>query len=140
MKIISFKAVPSKRMSFYLGSPLHIIRYLFSHFCLFQNAVLHKMLKLSFSKFKLIFLRMQFCWLQHLQPMLVATFFATNVATICNHLLQPMLLQPFATICCNHLQPFVATNVGCNIYNQCWLQHFLSSFGYQFQLLFSSYN
>ena len=53
--------------SFYLGSPLHIIRSLFSHFCLFQNAILHKMLKLWFWNFKPIFLRMQF--------LLVATFF-----------------------------------------------------------------
>ena len=50
-----------------LGSSLHIIRCLFSHFCLFQNAILHRMLKLRFLKFKPIFLRMQFS--------LVATFF-----------------------------------------------------------------
>ena len=62
-----FKAVPSNRLSFYLGSPLHIISSLFSHFCLFQNAILHKMLKLGFWNFKPIFLRMQFS--------LVATFF-----------------------------------------------------------------
>ena len=30
-----FKAVPSIRLSFYLGSPLHIISSLFSHFSLF---------------------------------------------------------------------------------------------------------
>ena len=63
-----FKAVPSNRLSFYLGSPLHIISSLFSHFCLFQNAILHKMLKLGFWNFKPIFLRMQFS--------LVATFFS----------------------------------------------------------------
>ena len=59
-----FKAVPSNRLSFYLGSPLHII----NHFCLFQNAILHKILKLGFWNFKPIFLRMQFS--------LVATFFS----------------------------------------------------------------
>ena len=63
-----FKAVPSNRLSFYLGSPLQIISFLFSHFCLFQNAILHKMVKLGFLSFKSIFLRMQFS--------LVATFFS----------------------------------------------------------------
>ena len=56
--------VPLKRLSFYLGSLLHIIRSLFSHFCLF----LHKILKLGFWNFKPIFLRMQ-------SP-LVSTFFS----------------------------------------------------------------
>ena len=55
-------------LSFYLGSPLDIISSLFSHFCLFQNAILHKILKLGFWNFKFIFLRMQFS--------LVATFFS----------------------------------------------------------------
>ena len=63
-----FKAVPSNRLSFYLGSLLHIISSLFIHFFLFQNAILHKMLKLGFWNFKPIFLRMQFS--------LVATFFS----------------------------------------------------------------
>ena len=63
-----FKAVPSNRLSFYLGSPLQIISFLFSHFCLFQNAILHKMVRLGFLNFKSIFLRMQFS--------LVATFFS----------------------------------------------------------------
>ena len=62
-----FKAVPSNRLSFYLGCPLHIISPLFSQFCLFQNAILHKMLKLRSWNFKPIFLRKQFS--------LVATFF-----------------------------------------------------------------
>ena len=44
MKFIIFKAVPSNRLSFYLGSLIHVISSLFSHFCLFQNAILHKML------------------------------------------------------------------------------------------------
>ena len=61
------KAVPSNRLSFYLGSPLHIISSLFSHFCLFQNAILHKMLKLGLWNFKPTFLRIQFS--------LVATLF-----------------------------------------------------------------
>ena len=55
------------RLSFSL-SPLHIISSLFSHFCLFQNAILYKMLKLEFLNFKPFFLRMQFS--------LVATFFS----------------------------------------------------------------
>ena len=54
-------------LSFNQSSLLHIISSLFSHFCLFQTAILHKMLKLGFWNFKPIFLRMQFS--------LVATFF-----------------------------------------------------------------
>ena len=46
------------RQTFSLGNPLHIISSLFRHFCLFQNAILHKMLKLGFWNFKLFFLRM----------------------------------------------------------------------------------
>ena len=41
-------------------SPLHIISFLFSYFCLFQNAVLHKIFKLVFWNFRSIFLRMEF--------------------------------------------------------------------------------
>ena len=63
-----FKVVLSNRLSFYLGSPLHIISFLLSHFCWFQNAILHEMLKLGFWNFNSIFLRMQFS--------LVATFFS----------------------------------------------------------------
>ena len=63
-----FKAVPLNRLSFYLGIPLHVISSFFSHFCLFQNAILHKMSRLGFWNFKPIFLRMQFS--------LVATFFS----------------------------------------------------------------
>ena len=66
-----------------MGSPLHIISSLFRHFCLFQNAILNKMLKLEFWNFKPIFFRMQ--------HQLVVTFF-------------------------------------------------FSSFGYQFELIFASYN
>ena len=62
-----FKDVPSNRLTFYLASPLHIISSLFNHFCLFQNAILHKLLKLGFLNFKPIFLRTQFS--------LLATFF-----------------------------------------------------------------
>ena len=58
------------RLSFYLTSPLHRISFLFSHFCLLQNAILHKLLKLGFWNFKPIFLRMQFS--------LVATFFFSS--------------------------------------------------------------
>ena len=63
-----FKAVPTKRLLFYLSNPLHIMNSLFSHFCLFQNAVLHKMLSLGFWNFKPIFVRIQFS--------LIATFFS----------------------------------------------------------------
>ena len=55
-----FKAVPSNRLAFYLASPLHVISSSFSHVCFFQNAILHKMLKLGFWNFKPIFLRIQF--------------------------------------------------------------------------------
>ena len=58
----------SHQIGFYHGSLLHIFSSLFSHFCLFQNAILHKMLELGFWNFKSIFLRMQFS--------LVATFFS----------------------------------------------------------------
>ena len=57
-----FKAVPSNSLSFYLGGPLHIISSLLCHFCLLQNTILHKMLKLGFWNFKPIFL--WFHWLQ----------------------------------------------------------------------------
>ena len=42
------------------GSLLHIISFLFSYFCLFQNAILHKMFKLVFWNFRSIFLRVEF--------------------------------------------------------------------------------
>ena len=67
-KFIIFQECPSNRLTFYLGSPLHRISSLVSHFCLFQNAILHKMIKLGFWNFKPIFLRMQF--------LLIATFFS----------------------------------------------------------------
>ena len=50
-----FKAVPSNRLSIYLGSLLHITSSLIGHFCLNQNAILHKMLKLRLWNFKPIF-------------------------------------------------------------------------------------
>ena len=90
MKFISFKAVPSKRMSFYLGIPLHIIRYLFSHFCLFQNAVLHKMLKLGFWTFNSIFLRIQFS--------LVTTFFSLVLVICLSWYLHLTLSYEFLTL------------------------------------------
>ena len=62
----SFKAVPPNRLSFYQGSPLYITSALFSHFCLFQNAILHNMFKLGFWNFQPIFLGMH--------SLLVATF------------------------------------------------------------------
>ena len=72
--IKSSNAVPSNRLPFYLGNPLHIISSLVSQVCLFQDAILHKMLKLGFWNFKLIFLRIEFS--------LVATFFSL-VLVIC---------------------------------------------------------
>ena len=63
-----FKAVPSNRLSSDLGSPFHLISSVFNYLCLFQNAILHNMLKLGFWNFKPIFLRMQFS--------LVGTFFS----------------------------------------------------------------
>ena len=41
---------------FYLSNLLHIINPLFSHFCSFQNAIFHKMLKPGFWAFKVMFL------------------------------------------------------------------------------------
>ena len=60
-----FMDVLSNGLSFYQGNPLHIISSLFRHFCLFQNAILHKMLKLGFWNFKLFFLKCSFHRLQH---------------------------------------------------------------------------
>ena len=60
-----FKAAPSSSLSLYLGSPFHIIRSIFSHFCLFQNAILHKILQLGFWNFKPFFSECSFHWLQH---------------------------------------------------------------------------
>ena len=60
MELPIFKDVPSSRLSFYMGNLSHIIRSLLSHFCLFQNAILLKVLKLGFLNFKPVFLRMQF--------------------------------------------------------------------------------
>ena len=51
---------PQNKLPFYLGRPIHVISSLFSHFCLFQNAILHKMLKIGFWIFISIFLKMQF--------------------------------------------------------------------------------
>ena len=62
-----FQTVLSNRLPFDLGISFHIISSLFSPFCLFQNAIFHKMLKLGFWNFRPIFLRIQFS--------LVATFF-----------------------------------------------------------------
>ena len=66
VKFSILKAVSSKRLPFYLGRPLHAVSSFFSHFCFFQNAILHKMLKLRFWNFKPVFLRIEFS--------LVATF------------------------------------------------------------------
>ena len=55
-----FQDVPPNRLVIYMGSLAYIIRSLLSHFCLFQNAILLKVLKLGFLNFKPVFLRMQF--------------------------------------------------------------------------------
>ena len=65
MKFIIFKAVPSNRLPFYLGSLLHVISTLFSNFCLFQNTILRKMLKLGFGILSPFFSEFSFHWLQH---------------------------------------------------------------------------
>ena len=70
-KFITF---PLNRLPFYLGSSLHIISSLLSHFYLLQNAILHKMFKLGLWDFKPIFLRMKFSF--------VETFFSL-VLVIC---------------------------------------------------------
>ena len=59
------EVVPSNRLSFCLGSPLHIISSLFSHLCLFQNDILYNMLKLGFWNLILFFWECSFHWLQH---------------------------------------------------------------------------
>ena len=56
IRFIIFQDCHTKQAAFHLSSPLHIISSLFSPFCLFQSVILHKMLKLGFWKFKLIFL------------------------------------------------------------------------------------
>ena len=67
MEFIIFQGCLSKQVPIYLGSLLHIIKSLFSYFCLFQNAVLHTMFKLGFWNFESIFLIKE--------SSLVATFF-----------------------------------------------------------------
>ena len=65
MKFSVFKAVPPNRLPFYQGSLHHITNSLFSYFFLFQNAVLHKMLKLGFEKIKPFFWECSFHWFQY---------------------------------------------------------------------------
>ena len=60
MKFITFLVCPTSQ-----ASSFHIISSLFSHFCLFQNAILHKMLKLGLWNFKPFFSECSFYWLQH---------------------------------------------------------------------------
>ena len=72
MKFIIFKAVSSKMLSFYLGSPLHVISSLFSQFCLLQNAILHKMLRSGFWNCKSFFSEFSFHWLQHFFSVVLA--------------------------------------------------------------------
>ena len=56
----------------YLGSRFHIISSLFRHVSLFQNAILHKMLKLGFWNFKSIFLKMKFLLVSTLLSLVLA--------------------------------------------------------------------
>ena len=77
-----FKAVLSNRLSFYLGSPFHMISSLFSHFYLFQNAILHKKLKLRFCNFKPVFLRMQFSLVATIFSLLLVISFTISYLTL----------------------------------------------------------
>ena len=61
------------KLPFYLGNLLHIISFSFSLFCIFQNSILHKLLKLGFWNFKPIFSECSFHWLQHFFPLPLAT-------------------------------------------------------------------
>ena len=74
-----FKDIFPNRLPFYMGSLPHVIRSLLSHFCLFQNAFLLKVLKLGFLNFKPIFLRVQFS--------LLATSFSLILVSIFNCLM-----------------------------------------------------
>ena len=58
--LLFFKVVPPNRLPLCLRNPPRIMSSLFSLFCLLQNAILHKMLKVEFWNFKPLFLRMQF--------------------------------------------------------------------------------
>ena len=60
MKVIIFQGCPIKQAAFLPGQPAPYNQLLFRHFCLFQNAILHKMLKLGFWNFRLFFIRVQF--------------------------------------------------------------------------------
>ena len=55
----------TKKAAFYLGSPLHIIRSLFSQVHFFQNAILHNFNK-AFETLSPFFSECSFHWLQHL--------------------------------------------------------------------------
>ena len=74
IKFIIFQGCSTKQAAFLPGQPVTYNQLLIHHFSLFQNAILHKMLKLGFWNFKPIFLRMQFS--------LVAAFFSL-VLVIC---------------------------------------------------------
>ena len=84
-----FKAVPPNRFPFYLGSLLHIINFLFSHFFLFQNAILHKTLNQGFEILIPFFLRMQFS--------LVATYFSVVLVIYLRRFLHLKLQHEFFT-------------------------------------------
>ena len=89
MKFVIFKAAPLNRLLFYLGSLLHVLSSLFGHFYLFQNAILHEMLKLWFWDFKSIFFRIQFS--------LVPTFFSLVLVICLSRYLHLTLSHEFLT-------------------------------------------
>ena len=91
VKFIIFQGCSTKQGAFLPGWPAP---YLYSHFCLFQNAILHKMLKLEFWNFKPIFLRMQF-------PMVAASFSLVLVICLSWYLHLKLCHECLAFICFN---------------------------------------
>ena len=65
MKFIIFQRCPIRQAVFLPGQPAPCNHFLFSHFSLFQNAILHKMLKLEFWNLSLFSSEWRFHWLQH---------------------------------------------------------------------------
>ena len=65
MKFISFQGCPIKQTVFFTGIALSIISALSSHFFLFQNDTLHKILKLGFWLLSTFFSECSFRWMQH---------------------------------------------------------------------------
>ena len=84
-----FKAIPPNRLHFYLGDSLHRISSFFSY-CLIREAILQKPLKVRFSNFELIFLRILFS--------LVATFFPLVLVICLSWYLHLKLSHEFLTL------------------------------------------